>query len=407
MRGLRILLFLFFLFSLAGCWDREELENLGLVLAMGIDSLPNREVEVTVQVAIPIRLGPGGGGGGGAAGGEKGPPTQVVTKKAKTVPEAFRAINRTLCRRITLAQSRLLVFGEETARKGLAPYLALFVRYREFRRTMQIAVVKGRAKEILSLQPELEKNPTEYLLDLIRQARHTGGTDLVTVNEFLRAMSQHGSSPLAPYLLLPSPKPSSGGKEGGEGGGEKKGPKSVETDGVAVFRGDRMIGRYRPAEVDALLMLAGRFGESFLSFQDPLRPADRVVLHLKSAVRQIRPSLHGRKMGVRVRMKIEADLVADESGIDYTIPQHEERLQRKAAAIIAARLKKAVKKAQKELKVDPFGFGERFRLLVPDWRAWEGLRWQERFPRLPVEIVVDLHLRRFGFQRLAPRPVIF
>ncbi|MCL6615265.1 MAG: hypothetical protein K6U03_11755, partial [Firmicutes bacterium] len=207
MNRLRALLPVFLALAAAtGCWDREEVENLGLVLALGIDSLPKQRVEVTVQVAIPISLSPSGGGAGAGGGGGGGAPAQVVTKTANSLPEAFRAINRTLSRRITLAQNRLIVFGEETAKKGLRPYLGLLARYREFRRTMQIVVAKGRAKEVLSIRPELEKNPSEYLLDLIRQASYTGGTDLVTLNEFLRSMTQRGSAPFATYLLPPPKK---------------------------------------------------------------------------------------------------------------------------------------------------------------------------------------------------------
>ena len=402
MSRLRLLLpVLLCLAAATGCWDREEVENLGFVLALGIDSLPGHRVEVTVQVAIPLRLSPSGGGAGAGGGGGGGAPAQIVTKTAGSIPEAFRAVNRTLCRRITLAQNRLIVFGEETARKGLRPYLGLFARYREFRRTMLMVVAKGRAKEILSIRPELEKNPSEYLLDLIRQASYNGGTDRVTLNEFLRSMTQLGSTPFATYLLPPPPEKGTAG----EGEGKKGKGKAVETGGVAVFRGDRMVGVYGPSEADSFLILAGRFNESFVSLSDPKNPQARAIIHLRSAIRKIDPFLRGKRMALRLMVKIEADLIATETGTDYTAPAQEKLLERKAAAAIAARLKRALKKAQTGFKVDPFGLGEKFRPLVPDWRAWEDLRWQENFPRVPITILVRLHLRRFGFQRVPPIPL--
>ena len=51
---------LYRLINLSRCWDREELEELAYVLAMGIDYLPDEDkIEVTTAIIRPLNV-PGG-----------------------------------------------------------------------------------------------------------------------------------------------------------------------------------------------------------------------------------------------------------------------------------------------------------------------------------------------------------
>ena len=61
-----LVVFLPFLFFNAGCWDREELEELAFVMVIGIDYLPEEEkLEVTTIINHPRGLAMQVGGRGG------------------------------------------------------------------------------------------------------------------------------------------------------------------------------------------------------------------------------------------------------------------------------------------------------------------------------------------------------
>lgn len=390
------------LLGTSGCWDRQELENLGFVLALGLDAAPGGRMEITAQVAIPVRLGGGAASGGGQGG--QGPTVQVVTRTAPTLLEAFMSINRTIGRRLTLAQNRLIVFGEDTAQRGLAGYMALITRYREFRRTMQIAIVKGRAREALGFSPTIERDPATYLLDQMRLAQSTGEAVMVNVNDFVRRMEGLGGSPFAAYFLPPpGGKNAKGGTPGKTGKEAVEGGAGIRVGGIAVFRGDRMVGVYSPREVDYFLILADRFSASFVDIPDPLAPGCKVIVHLTSARPVVRPRSRG-GLGVKVEVKAEADLIGTENGGDYLAPQNERRLENALSATLARRMRAVLARAQREFRADPFAFGDRFRPLLATWAAWEKLDWPGRFPGVPFSIEARVHLRRFGLQREAPVP---
>ena len=116
----------------SGCWDRREVEELGLVQALGLDLGPGQKgVTVTVLIAVPSKM-TGGGGGTDEAGGGGG--NLVISMDAPSIYEAFNRINTSLTREITLLQNSTLIFGEALAQQGVKKWVDNLVRFREMRR---------------------------------------------------------------------------------------------------------------------------------------------------------------------------------------------------------------------------------------------------------------------------------
>lgn len=57
---------------LGGCWDREEINDIAIVLGIGIDRVKNGNIRLTVEIAVPRVIGSGQMGG------------QAVTKKKQS-----------------------------------------------------------------------------------------------------------------------------------------------------------------------------------------------------------------------------------------------------------------------------------------------------------------------------------
>ncbi|GJM82711.1 hypothetical protein HMSSN139_52070 [Paenibacillus sp. HMSSN-139] len=68
-----------------GCWNRTELDELGITVANGFD-LSGDDWEMTYQVIVPSASG--ASQGGGSAGGGSQPSVYVFTTKGKTIREA-------------------------------------------------------------------------------------------------------------------------------------------------------------------------------------------------------------------------------------------------------------------------------------------------------------------------------
>lgn len=75
-----ILLIFSLCLGLTGCYDKKEVDDLAYVLALGIDKGKTNTLKVTLQYAVPSKLGGGGGGLGSGAGGSQA--SSIITVEA-------------------------------------------------------------------------------------------------------------------------------------------------------------------------------------------------------------------------------------------------------------------------------------------------------------------------------------
>ena len=394
-----------------GCWDRRELESLGLVQALGLDLGTDRKgVSVTTMIAIPSRLGSEQGGGAGDK-----PGVFLVSMDAPSIYEAFNLINTTVNREVTLIQNRLLIIGEELARLGAGRWIDNLIRSREMRRTLLIFVCKGKAAEILHVQPQLENKPSEYVNALVALSRRTGMYPTVTLNDFLKhyeAFAQENYLPLLDkYRRKEGPEPETEPAENqaqSGGGGSKSGPGGASQEkeqddvrfiGSAIFKKDKMVGTFDIYETQILLLLNNEFKEAMLTIEDPLKKGNYVVFKLlATAPVEIQYQRQKKVDQFKVRIKLEADLLSIQSQIDYTQPKLEEFLGRVIAGELKNRVEKAIKKAQQEYDSDVFGFGKKVRSTFITSPEYENYHWPDKFKDAQINVEVKVDLRRVGVQ---------
>ncbi len=422
-KNIFILLLILIILLANGCWDRRELESLGIVQTLGLDSEPDQKgVTVTTMIAIPSKLsgGQAGGGGGGGGGGESG--VIVVSTEAPSLYEAFNKINTMINREVSLLQNQVLIIGEELAKSGVQKLVDNLVRYREMRRTMVLFVCKGTAAEIMEVQPRLENKPSEYFTDLVAISRRTGMFPLVTLNDFFKryeAFAQENYLPLLDKHLKDeadhgTPSKShgeeSGKKEESNPGAEQSEPKGTEQKpehirfiGSAIFKKDRMVGSFNNYETQILLLLTNEFKEALLTIEDPLKKDTYIAFKLlSSAPVQIQYRRQNKVDRFKVKLHLDAELVSIRSGIDYTQPKLEGFLGRVIAGELKNRVIKVIKKAQQEYNSDVFGFGENVRRSFLTSPEYENYHWPDKFKDSQIKVNVQVDLRRVGVQFQPP-----
>lgn len=421
MRFLTILLIMIILLT-NGCWDRRELENLGIVQALGLDleSGQKNEVTVTTMIAIPSELG-GGQADGGSGGGGDGSGVLMVSMKAPSIYEAFNRINTMINREVSLLQNQVLIIGEELAKNGAAKWIDNLIRFREMRRTMLVFVCKGRAADIMKVQPKLEKKPSEYFTDLAAISRRTGMFPLVTLNDFLKRYESYAHENYLPFMdkrpideggeKSSAEKQNEAGEKGENNGESKSGQdqsgeqkiEHVRFIGSAIFKKDRMVGNFDIYETQILLLLNNEFKEALLTIDDPLRKDYKIIFRLLSTV-PVQIQYHPQN-GIdhfKVKLRLEADLVSIQSGIDYTRPKLEAFLGRVIAKELKHRMIKAIKKAQQEFSSDVFGFGEKVKSTFITSSEYEKYNWPDKFQHSRINVQVKVDLRRVGVQFQPP-----
>lgn len=371
-----LLIALSLLFS--GCWNRRELSNISIVEGIGIDKTADGQVSLTVQVLKPDAMK----GKSGESSNEKAFVT--FTSTGKTFLEAFRNATIESDRKLFVYQTKIIVISEEAAKMGIAPLLDLFNRDQEDRRTWFIFIAHGKAQDILAVEHPQEKIPAKSIENLAKATASTSQIPKVTVHDVLKTISGKTSAPFIPGIKIIEEKK------------DEKLKKKLQLDGTAIFKEDKLIGWLDKKETRGLLWILGEVKSGVLVVNSPKAEDKYVSLEIIRASSKIKATSIDDKYVMNVKVTETGNLAEQFSEVYLTTPETFKQLEDKQIAIIHEEINAAIYKAQKELGVDIFKFGEAVHREYP--QEWKELktRWDEEFTKLDINVDVDAKLRNVG-----------
>ncbi|PLT47162.1 Spore germination protein GerKC [Paenibacillus pasadenensis] len=369
---------------LSGCWSRNELNGINIVVGMGVDKAKDDGYIVSVQIVNP---------------------SQVTTKKTstssfspvvtfrsygKTLPDALARLTLKAARELYLAHLRILVIGEEIARSGLSKPLDFIARNRELRTDFYLVVAKkASASDILDMYSPIDPIPANSLYTKLDTSDDIwSATGKVTLDRLIRDLATEGKGPALTSIEL------LGNRHSGE---EMKSAQNIEPqtllryDGMAAFRGDRMVGWLNENDVRALNLLQNETHHTFLTVECP-NEEGLVTLELNQAHARI--TAH-RPDAFEVELRSQQDIADIGCKMDVIDPANQEKLEQLVDAKLVDLLQRSIRKSQKELKVDVFGFGSALHRQHPGlWRRIED--WDSIYDRAKIDIRSKTTIRRIG-----------
>ncbi|WP_067931601.1 Ger(x)C family spore germination protein [Alicyclobacillus kakegawensis] len=405
-----------------GCFDRQELEQLAFVTGVGLDRAPNGLLDVTLQIAAPQ----GHEGSNGGSGKEQGKGTQPVTFRVHSIPEALSLANTSIERTVTLSHLSIVVFGEGLAKEGLKKTLEPMVRFREFRRTLFVAVAKGRALDVFNNNNLMLERSTARLADnLFVMGNRDGLFPSKQLQDFLVAIENPHEDPLLPVFAVNSQvaqtsgSEASSGQDGGTGQGGNKaggpieetkvdfnpgqvarsGGNPVEWIGGALFQGDKLIAYLNGREMLYLRILDGSLHSAKIDFRDPLHPNQTIGLFLRKERSPSEQLTLTNPPRVRFLVPLDADLT---SAVEPSAQRSPFSLQieRDLDQSMAKEMKALLEKIYHQYQVDPIPISRRLRTHFLTHQAMVQYPWRQQMRSAQIDVRVDLNIRRFGIQAM-------
>ncbi|GMA61661.1 Ger(x)C family spore germination protein [Alicyclobacillus fastidiosus] len=364
------LLMLFLCMILTGCWDRNEVKDLALVMATGIDKSEQGGIRVTDQIAVPSAVG-----GGQLGGGSKEQKSFVIeSAEGKDISDASQKLQDRLPRLLYSAHRRILIIGEEQARDGIQDILDTYSRDTRNRLRNLIVVAKGdTAESVLQSKTILEQIPGQELKKL--QDRDFGTK--TTMLEFLNEMATEGIVPIA-------------------GGIEKRtsGDQKYWLSSTAVFKHGKLVGYLDEEETRGLLWVKGKIQHAYVTADNLPNNKGTVSMYVTSASSHIRYAVTGRTITFNIDLTGQGEIVENTANLDFRREKSLSMVNKELNKAVMSYATACIDTAQKDLKADVFGLGEEIYRNNP--RLWHeiGPRWDERFP--DVKVYVHVHLNAMG-----------
>lgn len=378
-----------------GCFGRVEINDLALVVAGALDVKKHAGQErilFTMQIANPMALVPDGGGGTG----EK--PFWTITGSGRDFRDAIDDAIKRMPKKPFFGQTRVLIIGEEAARKGIA-FLDRALRSTEARPSNWLVLARGTGKSVLELEMPTFRASGLALNNLFQIQGYNDGIVPVSTNEFAYCLSTGNTCPVMPVVRVV---PESSFQETARLPGGAP-PKTIEIEGLGVFDyNGRLKGFLNPGETRGYLWIRGKARRNEVTARQTDKPDYLTALVISSQRKlEVKMAPDGIPQ-FKISVKNEAYLAEHYSYQHVTMNAEIFRdMERAIDKQIEKEMRSALRKCQL-LGCDVFEFGEEVHRQHP--REWQHLKddWEILFPQVKVVVDSKTHISQCGLIYSAP-----
>ncbi|WP_226658809.1 Ger(x)C family spore germination protein [Pseudalkalibacillus hwajinpoensis] len=375
-KGLLVFISLQLLF-LTSCWDSNEIEDLGMIMGIGLDYNESDEdiFSMTNQYVVPNNIE------GTQIGRSGGIPYQNLTLTGSNFFQIIRENSLETDRPPNYTHLKSIVLSEKLLKEEpLKQLISFFLRDHEFRRTVAVFITKESSSDILAVEPTKEMFPAVQLKELTQNHdRSLYIQDTLKFGEVSKKITE-GSSFIIPEV------------------GINKGRLRLLGGGIISNKTEQIAGWLTPQEIGGLKWITNEVSGGLVAIKEKNSPEDQAVLEIMKANTTIEPVIKGGQLSVQLKVKSSLRLAEDwEIKRDVFQEGWEDQLKEQGEKVVKEEIEHVISIAQ-EQKLDYLELGMWTSIKEPAYWQNNHQDWERIFAQLPVTIDVDFTLTGYGTQ---------
>lgn len=351
---------------LCGCWDQQLMKNERNVSIGGIDPGPNGLIRATVSIR-DILISESG----------SKDTSEVHSVLAKSTQHAREKINEEVSGSYSSAKMRVLLLGEEFVRtQDMMPYLDVYYRDPKSPLNARVAIMKGRAGDMIGHKQIGSKTIGLYIDDLLNSMEKA--TTIPHVNIQTLHPLDRGFDFSLPYIEIHKEMPT--------------------VSGIALFNGIRMTGTLNLDESKLYMLLSGNNNGNIrltLKTKDPNKAQSYqyTSIEIRKIKRKLKVTVSdNQQIKVKLQMKLKVTVVEDPSDHLYNMDVMHD-LERLLSKELTEESQVVVQKMQRAGH-DGFGIARRLMSYYP--KVWKEIDWMKEYPKIDFDTSVSLQIVNTG-----------
>lgn len=363
---------------LCSCWDMREINEIGMVVAIGIDKGESTNTyNVTAQIANPVQ---GEGKKGGSSLEKK---SLVLTSNGKTIFEAIRKFATYNSRRVIWSHNAMIIIGESLAREDITPVMDFFTHNSELRMKTWIVVSKGEAKNYMAINTGMEGLSGLSLGELFRYHSLVG---VSVESDMVRVYSDFNSTTRQVLMARVNIVQGMLGDEGTE-------KKQIQLAGSAVFRGMKMVGWLSPEETVGASWIRNQVKDIIVTVPSPEKKMKMVSVEIRKSKVKLNSNTEKGIPNIYINISTEGGIVEEDAFTDMSMDEFKDEIAKLVAKKIEDDVKKVVQIVQNDYESDVFGFGRIVHIQnKKEWKEKITGNWEKIYPSVPVHISVKANI---------------
>lgn len=356
-----------FSFSLTGCWNYKEIDQLAIVAGVTIDKAEDNKLLVTTEL-VNVK--------------QEQKQSTVQPVYMQTVGDSFFDTSRKMIsyqgKRLYWSHAKVAVISEEIAKNGINKVLDFMNRDTEVREDMWVLIAKGsKAYEIFNAKPEIESIISFQLDNTLRAQKAVSRYPSVELYEFIDKLAYSHVSTVVPTVSIV----------------QDRGKPTAYVSGGAVIKGNKSVGYLDPDEIKSLLWITDELKGGLYIINNVGKTKTNVTLEIFKSKTKIKPEIIDGKLVMKVSVMIDVNIGEIMGNADFISKEGRGKLKQDAEKQIKADLEKLIEKAKKEYKTDFLGFSEKVKQTMP--KAWKevGAQWEDYFEDMTTIVNVDVRIK--------------
>lgn len=396
----KIVIIVLLIVGFASCKDAQEPETLGYVVAIGID-LPDTDEEgynITLQFANPDKIS-GGSSESGGQGGEES--IENISVVAPGIYPAINIANHIISKKFVLSHTKLIVFSDEVAKRGVGEFLETVNRNGDIRPNIYFAVSKGQAKDFLEeVNPKTEVNPVRYYT-MIFETDYSGFIPQNMSGDFYLF---HNSDEKSTVMPICSVLEGDGKRDYSDSGYQYETQdfvageipttsREIQVAGMAVFEDGKKTAEIGDIKTEIFNVLTGEYQSSYVSYFWEKADTPVTVTQMQKKKPKIKVSTQSEIPKISITVYLEAELL---SGTQNGIIEDELEAFSKEAGTEIKRQAEEFLYETKVLGTDVTGFGSYAKRNFKNIKEFRKYNWKEKYRNAEIDVKVQFSVRRTG-----------
>lgn len=359
-----ILLFVM-VFSVSGCANKQELDELTVVSGIAIDSPQNTagKLPPVLNLAVEyVTISSEGTTGKNVEG-------QILQLQGENPFSSIRGALNLYQNKLYLAHNQLLVFGREIAEGGLKNYIDFFVRDYEARLNVPILIADGEAAKMLEIKTEGIGLTSEFLKNMIESQSEQGMNSFTKLLDFAENLTSWKKGTLIPLVELDD--------------SDKEKPKLM-IQKTAVFYEDKMVGTLDGGQTRGVLWVMGKVKDGLINVETE---KGSVVVEITGCKTDKKIEVEDGKLKVRINI-LQTGAIGSATGeAGYNKDDNISDIQKITEDVIKNEILDSLE-AVKSFNCDVYGFGDELRR--KENKKWRNIseNWDKVFKQ--AEFIVDV-----------------
>ncbi|OAA84918.1 Ger(x)C family spore germination protein [Clostridium ljungdahlii] len=373
-----ILIFIFSI-SLYGCsTDKSELNEISLVVGMGIDKISSdNSFVVTLEIINPN----GTKDDNNAL--KKGNNSIIQTSTGNSIFDAVQNFSKNSSTLLDFSHAKVIILSKELceSESGVSEAMDYLNRNRQMRSTNWILVSNKSAKEILKSKIPNEGAISNGINTMMSLFERNGPIVPMTINSFIIESKKESNSSFAPVIDIEKSKDSTAPR--------------ITVEKMAILKNNRLIAILTSEESKNLFWMADYTKGHTDIF--PLKSAKNntnITTRVFKQSTQIIPHLTEEGFNMEIRCKGSA-FIEQAGNIDMS-PENISRFEYDIESVLKGELNKLITKSQKNLDTDFVGFSTKIYSNYP--KEWLNIKkdWDKIFPNIKYKISFEIKLTNIG-----------